>query len=170
MTGNAPSRDLPTPGGPPRRATSWKTGRPAALVVACAIVLVEVVLTVGLGVLALVELIRGESQVPGAMVFFTAFCLLVAFVLVAAARSLLSGRRWGRSPIVTWQVLLGVMALGWYGADHSVATGAVLVAAAAVVVCLLVPSVVAFTTAAAPGTADGPDHEPQPGPGQGDVR
>lgn len=155
MTGDIPAHDLPTSDGDESRPPSRPAGRPSALLVACAIVLVEVVLTTGLAVLALVELVRGESQVPGATVFFAAFCALVAVVLVAAARALLAGRRWGRSPIVTWQVLLVVMALGWYGAEHSLAVAAVLVAAGCVVVCLLLPSVVAFTTVATMGPGQG---------------
>jgi len=99
-----------------------------------------------LAVLAVVALVRGPAQVPGAMVFFATFSALVAVVLVASARALWRDRRWARSPVITWQVLLVVMAVGWLGVERTIGAAAVLGAAVLVTVCLLLPSVVAVTT------------------------
>jgi len=108
------------------------------LLEACALVVVTGV--------AVASLVRGDAALPGAMVFFAAFCLLVAVVLVQASRALLVGKRWARSPVITWQVFLGVMAIGWIGVEATVASAAVLLVAVGVTVCLLLPSAVAFST------------------------
>ena len=126
--------------------------RPAAVLIGVALVLLEACALIVVSGVAVASLVRGDAALPGAMVFFAAFCLLVAVVLVQASRALLSGRRWARSPVITWQVLLGVMAVGWLGVEFTVAAGAVLLAAIAITVCLLLPAAVAFTT----GTGRGP--------------
>ncbi len=120
--------------------------RPAALLVGVGLVLLEACALVATTGVAIATLVRGDAALPGAMVFFAAFCLLVAAVLVQASRALLVGKRWARSPVITWQVLLGVMAVGWLGVEATVAAAAVLLAAVGVTVCLLLPSAVAFTT------------------------
>ena len=102
----------------------------------------------GLGLRAVVELVRVGAVIPGAMVFLAVFCILVALVLVVAVRALVAGKRWARSPVITWQVLLASMAIGWFGAEQTAATAAVLVGTVLVVICLLLPSVVAATTPA----------------------
>lgn len=122
------------------------------LLEACALVVVTGV--------AIASLVRGDAALPGAMVFFAAFCLLVAVVLVQAGRALLVGKRWARSPVITWQVLLGVMAVGWLGVEVTVAAAAVLLVAVGVTVCLLLPSAVAFTTGTGQASR-GPGGEPR---------
>lgn len=126
--------------------------RPAAVLIGVALVLLEACALIVVSGVAVASLVRGDAAPPGAMVFFAAFCLLVAVVLVQASRALLSGRRWARSPVITWQVLLGVMAVGWLGVEVTVAAAAVLLVAIAITVCLLLPAAVAFTT----GTGRGP--------------
>lgn len=120
--------------------------RPVALVVVCLLVLVEAAALAGLAVAFVVDLVRG-AELPGPTVFLAVFLLGVAAVLVLATRALAAGRRWGRSPVLTWQLLLLVMAVGWFSAEPSPWAAAVVVVALVVGVGLLVPSVVAATTA-----------------------
>lgn len=91
------------------------------------------------------ELVRGAVQVPAATVFLALFALGVAAVLTLSARGLWAGRRWARSPVLTWQVLLVVMAVGWLGYDVAAWAVALLASALVVAVGLVVPSVVRAT-------------------------
>lgn len=114
----------------------------------CLLVLLEAALLVGLGVAFAVELVRG-AQLPAAMVFLVVFLLGVAAVLGASARGLWRGRRGARSPVITWQLLLVVLSIGWLQVEASAWAVAVLVGALVIGVGLVVPSVVAATTGAA---------------------
>ncbi|GAA2726200.1 hypothetical protein CAE01nite_35470 [Cellulomonas aerilata] len=111
----------------------------------CALVLVQAGLLVGLASAWVLGLVRGESRLPGAAVFLVLFALGVAAVLVLGVRGLWAGRRWARSPVMTWQVLLVVMSVGWLGVELAPWATGVLVSALAVGVGLLLPSVVAVT-------------------------
>lgn len=146
--GRGASRDESGRTGSTGRDTTW-SHRPAALLVAVGLILLEAVALVVVTGVSVVSLVRGDAALPGPMVFFAVFCLLVAAVLVQASRALLAGRRWARSPVITWQVLLGVMAVGWLGVEVTAAATAVLVVAVAVTAALLLPPVVAFTTGSA---------------------
>jgi hypothetical protein len=130
--------------------------RPVALVVLCALVLLQAGLLVGLAGAWLLDLVRGAVQLPAATIFLVLFALGVAAVLALSVRALWSGRRWARSPVMTWQVLLVVMAVGWLGSDPSPWIAAVLVSAVAVAVGLLLPPVVAATVERGPEPPTGP--------------
>lgn len=121
-------------------------GRPVALVAVLVLVGVEVVACAVVAVAVLVGMVRGSSLMPGASAFLATFFLAVAAVLALAARGLWSGRRWGRAPVMTWQVLLVVLAWGWLRVEVSVLPALVLTVAAVTGVGLLVPSVVRATT------------------------
>jgi len=101
------------------------------LVVVCVLVLLEAALLVGVGIAFGTELVRGAT-VPGAGAFLLAFMLGVAAVLVASSRGLWQGRRWSRSPVLTWQLLLVVLAIGWLGVESTWWAGLVLVVAVVV--------------------------------------
>jgi hypothetical protein len=120
--------------------------RPPALAAVSVLVLVEAAAVAGLAVAFVADLLRGGVELPAATVFLVVFLLGVAAVLVACVRGFARGRRWARSPVLTWQLLLGVMAVGWFGAEPSVWVAGVLVVAVLVVVGLLLPSVVAVTS------------------------
>jgi len=123
---------------------------------------VEALAFLGLGVAFVVDLTRGNADLPAATVFLALFALGVAALLAGGARGLWRGRRWARSPVMTWQILLVVMSLGWLGVEASVWAVAVAVVAVLVAVGLLLPPVVAATTGsgedegAAGGQGDGP--------------
>lgn len=140
---------------------SARPNRPVALAVVCLVTLLEAAAAVGLAVAWASDLVRGVSVRPAATVFLIVCGLGVALVLAASARGLWRGRRWARSPVMTWQIMLVVLSVGWLGVETSVWAWGVLVAAVAVGVGLLLPAVVAVTTApredadGAPGTPSG---------------
>ena len=119
--------------------------RPAALAVLCVLVLLQAGALVGLAVVWTADLARGASALPAAAVFLALFALGVAAVLVLAARGLWARRRWARSPVMTWQVLRVVMAVGWLSSDPAWWVALVLVSAVLVGAGLLLPPVVAAT-------------------------
>jgi len=150
---------------PPRAyAGPVSSPRSVPLAAVCALVLAEALAFLGLGVAFVVDLTRGNADLPAATVFLALFALGVAVLLSGAARGLWRGRRWARSPVMTWQILLVVMSLGWLGVEASVWAVAVAVVAVLVAVGLLLPPVVAATTghsdvegdSASGGQGDGP--------------
>lgn len=124
--------------------------RPVPLVLVCVLVALEATAFLVLGIAFVVDLARGNAQSSAATVFLALFAAGVAALLLAGARGLWRGRRWARSPVVTWQILLVVLALGWFGVEPSVWAAAVVAVAVLVGVGLLLPTVVAATT----GTAE----------------
>ncbi|BDZ42825.1 hypothetical protein GCM10025865_21240 [Paraoerskovia sediminicola] len=124
--------------------------RPAALLVLVAGVGLEVVALVGAAVYLVVRLFTVAEVSLGLSVSLVLLALGVAVALVAASRALLRGRRGGRAPVATWQLLQAIVGAT---AMQSGATawGAPLVAVAVVVlVCLVRRSVVEFTTGSRP--------------------
>src|SRR6478735_10555425 len=113
------------------------------LLVVCCLVVLEAAAFAGLGLAVGAELVRGRATMPGATAFLAVCGLGVAALLGLCARGLWRGRRWARSPVVMWQILLVVLALGWYSAQASVLGVVVLVVATLVGVGLLLPPVVA---------------------------
>ena len=135
-----------SPDGGPAPSDNRAPGRrPAALAVLCVLVVVQAGLLIGLATAWGTGLVRGGSQLPAATVFLVLFSLGVAAVLVLAARGLWSGRRWARSPVMTWQVLLVVLSVGWLRVEAAAWAVGVLVSALVVAVCLLLRPVVSFT-------------------------
>jgi hypothetical protein len=120
---------------------------PRAVSAVVVLVLLEALLLAGLAVGMLVALVRG-SELVGPVVFLVVLAAGMSALLVAAARGLRRGRRWARSPVMTWQVLLVVLSVGWIGVETAWWSVAVLVVAVLVGVGLLLPPVVAWTTTA----------------------
>jgi hypothetical protein len=130
--------------------------RPPLLAVVCLLTLLEAALAAGLGIAWAVDLVTGRADAPAATAFLALFALGIACLLAACARGLWRGRRWARSPVMTWQVLLVVLAVGWLGAEVTVWAVLVLAVALAVGVGLLLPPVVAATTGTGSPTAEPP--------------
>ncbi|AEE46658.1 hypothetical protein [Cellulomonas fimi] len=130
--------------------------RPAPLVVACVLTLLESVVVGAMGVAFLVDLVRGRTVIPAATVFLVVFCAGVATLLVLAARALWNGRRWARSPVMTWQVLLVVLSVGWLQVEMTPWALAVLAVAVVLGVLLLLPQVVAATSQTRPPADEAP--------------
>jgi len=131
-------RPTPPPGGP--------SSRPAALAALVAGVGVEIVALVVGALVILVELVRGGSQSAGVSGFLVVFALGVAAVLAASVRGLLRGQRWARSPVATWQILQGVVAVSSLQVGVTPWVVAALVLALAVLVLLMLRPVVEATT------------------------
>lgn len=119
--------------------------RPVPLLVVCLLVTLEAAAFLGLGVAWTVDVLRGTATMPGASLFLAAFGVGIALLLLLAARGLWRGRRWARSPVIMWQILLVVLAIGWLGAEPTAWAVLVLVVAVAVGGGLLLPAVVAVT-------------------------
>lgn len=112
------------------------------------LVLLEALALAAITVALVVALVRGTSM-PGPVVFLTLLALGIAAVLGGAARALLQGERWGRAPVMTVQILLVVLAVGWLGVEVAAWSVGVLVLAVAVGGLLVTPTVVAWTTVGA---------------------
>ena len=119
--------------------------------VLCALVLAQGLALVTIAVGLVVALVRG-SDLPGPVVFLIVLAVGLAALMVGAARALLRGRRWARSPVMTVQVLLVVLAGGWLGVEIAAWSVGVLVLAVVTAVLLLLPPVVAWTTGGAAGS------------------
>ncbi|WP_249669491.1 hypothetical protein [Cellulomonas hominis] len=122
---------------------------PGAVRLLTALVLLEAVGLVAAAVATVVVLVRGSSM-PGPVLFMLALALGVAALLAGAGRGLLRGDRWGRSPVMTVQILLVVLAIGWLGVEVQLWAVGVLALAAVTAVVLLLPPVTAWTTGPQP--------------------
>lgn len=142
----APRNPVPVP----TRPTQPSVTRPAVLAAACLVVLLQAAVLIGLGGAWARDLLGGVSEIPGATLFLIAFAVGIAALLIASARALWRGRRWARSPVITWQILLIAMSIGWLGVERTGWAVAVLVSALLVAIGLLLPSVVAATSGRAP--------------------
>ena len=140
-SGHPPEQPPTTPGAVPDGAP-----RPLALTALLVGVGIEVVVLVVGAVLLLVELARGGSQSFGVSAFLVVFALGVAAVLAASLRGLLRGQRWARSPVATWQILQGVVAISSLQVGVTPWVVAALVLAVVVLVLLMLRPVVEATT------------------------
>lgn len=113
--------------------------------VAVALVGLEAAAAVAAAVGLVVVLVRG-AQMPGASAALAAIALGVAAALVVFGRALLrGGRRWARSPVLTAQIFLGVLAAAGWSTAPAPWPAVVLVLGVVVVVALLRPAAVAWT-------------------------
>lgn len=137
MSGSSTSQPSPsTPGG----------AVPAPVRVLTGLVLLQA-LALAAGAVALVVLLVRGSSMPGPVVFLVLLALGAAALLAGAARALLAGRRWGRAPVMTVQIMVAVLAVGWLGVEVAPWSVGVLVLAVVTGAMLLVPAVVSWTTA-----------------------
>lgn len=127
--------------------------RPRALDVVLAGVLIEAA-ALGAGVVwAAVDLVRGQSDAPGASAVLALFLAGTAAAIVAAARALRRGARRARGLLVTWQILQAASAFTLLGvADPPAAlpwgAGAAILLAFVVLAAALTPASLRFTAAA----------------------
>lgn len=83
---------------------------PAALLIALLLVVVELGVLAALAGGMVLEVIRGRTIDPLFTSVTAAVFVALIVLLALAVRALLQGRRWGRGPVVTWQLL--VLAIG----------------------------------------------------------
>lgn len=126
---------------------------PLALIVALLLVLVEVGALLALSGGMLLEVLRGQTEGGIVTAVLAAMFLGLCAILVVAARALHQRRRWGRGPVITWQLLL--LAIGVSQADSLTWWVVALLVGfpVAVTVGILVPSSVAWTNRTTPPRA-----------------
>ena len=126
---------------PPSRAVfpSPRTARVAAV----ALVALQVLVLVGFAVAWLVSVVRGTAVYPQAVVGLAVFALVAAALLALCARGVWRESAWTRAPVITFQLLLGIMGFEWMRGDALVLGIAALVIAVLVTAAMLRPGVVA---------------------------
>ena len=110
---------------------------------AVVLVLAQALVLVGFAVAWLVGIVRGTAEYPQAVIGLVVITLVVATVLVFAARAVRAQAAWPRAPVITFQLLLGVMGVEWVRGDALWIGIAAVVVAVAVTAALLQPGVVA---------------------------
>ncbi|MCM3662468.1 hypothetical protein M3148_15930 [Georgenia satyanarayanai] len=126
---------------------------PLPLVLALLLVLVEVGALVALAGGMLVEVLSGRTTGGAVTAVLALMFLGICTFLVVAARALLQRRRWGRGPLVTWQLLVLATGLSQSGAIPGWVVALLVVLPVAVTAGLLVPPSVAWADRTAPPRA-----------------
>lgn len=139
MPGNATS-PTDSDGSDGGRESAPPAGRPALLVGAIGLILLEAVALAVLSVLIVVDLLSGIGGDAVTSVSLGAALLGLAALLVVGARALAQGRRWGRGPVVTWQLLQFFIGLSALGSDSWWGTVLPAVVAVAVLIGVLAPA------------------------------
>ncbi|MBK5249878.1 MAG: hypothetical protein JJE50_10705 [Actinomycetales bacterium] len=133
--------------------SSDPVARPLALRVALTVVLLEVGVLVAVGLWSLVQLVDGGFADVGVSVALTVVLFGIAGLVLLGTRALWSGRRWGRGPVVTWQLLQLAVAASALGGAPWWTTYLPMVLAVVVLAGLLLPASVAATSGT--GSPDG---------------
>ncbi|GEM_PF-2148186 len=107
------------------------------------LVALQALVLVGLAVAWLVGLVRGTATYPAAVVGLAVVALVAAWVLALAARAIHRAASWPRAPVITFQLLLGVMGAEWVRGEALAVGVAAVVVALVITVALLVPGVLA---------------------------
>lgn len=122
--------------------------RPLALLVLVLVVVVEAAALLGVLVTYVARLLAAGAAAAGSATGAVATGVLAAAVaafLLASARALLLGRRWGRAPVLVWQLLQALVLARFLGGPWWWAGALGLGLAAVALVCLFAPRVVAAT-------------------------
>ncbi|WP_152192986.1 hypothetical protein [Georgenia satyanarayanai] len=126
---------------------------PLPLVLALLLVLVEVGAMAALAVGMLAEVLGGAAE-GGAVTAVLALAFLgLCVLLVVASRALYQRRRWGRAPLVTWQLLVLATGVSQSGVIPGLVVALLVVLPVAVTVGLLIPPSVAWTDRTTPPRA-----------------
>ncbi len=95
---------------------------PRLLVVALVVVLAEAAALTAAGIAFALDVVLGRAEYVASTLGIGVFAWGFAALLAGAARGLSRGRRWGRAPIATWQILQGAVGflqlpgMPWFGA------------------------------------------------------
>lgn len=117
---------------------------PRALLILTIAVWIETLALVAAGGFALFEMARPDATIA-ADLFLAVFAWGVALLLFFAVRGLHAGRRWARSPVMTWQLFQIVIAVTWLTTAVHVGAIALLALAVVIIWALMSRSVVAGT-------------------------
>lgn len=106
----------------------------------------EAVALVVAAVYAAVSTVRDGFDGAGVSIALVVVLLLFAGLLVLGVQALWHGRRWGRGPVATWQLLQVATALGAMGIAPPWLIYPAVVVSLLVLVALLLPSSIAATS------------------------
>lgn len=90
--------------------------------------------------------LSGDVTSVGLSAGVSVLAVATAVLLLAAGRALAQGRRWGRAPVLTWQLLQLGVAVPALQSDRALVPLALLAASVVVAVGLFLPPVVRHTT------------------------
>ncbi|WP_147918246.1 hypothetical protein [Ruania zhangjianzhongii] len=119
--------------------------RSAPLLIGLAVVLLEAAVLVVLGIGVVVASLLDHGDMLGTNAGVLAVLILIGGFLLLAVRAMWQGKRWGRGPVITWQLLQFFVAVTSWGALEWWALVPALVLPVIVVVCLLLPASLAAT-------------------------
>lgn len=119
--------------------------RPVALLVGLGVVLLEAVALVVLGIGVVVASLLDQGDMLATNAGVLAVLILIGGFLLLATRGLWQGKRWGRGPVITWQLLQFFVAVTSWGTLEWWALTPALVLPVVVVICLLLPASLAAT-------------------------
>lgn len=128
-----PAPTSPDPASP--TATRWR-------LLAVVLVAAQALVLVAFAVAWLVSLVRGAVELPQAVIGLAVVALVMAAVLAGAARGVWRRAAWTRAPVITFQLLLGIMGIEWMRGDALWIGLAAVVVAVAITAALLQPGVV----------------------------
>ncbi|NLF03949.1 MAG: hypothetical protein GX593_02910 [Actinomycetales bacterium] len=111
--------------------------------VAVGLVGLQALVLVGFAVAWLVSIARGTAVYPQAVVGLAVFALVAAALLALCARGVWRESAWTRAPVVTFQLLLGIMGVEWIRGDGVLLGVLAVLVAVVVVAAMLRPGVVA---------------------------
>ena len=116
------------------------------LLVALVVAGLEGLLLVGAAIWAIVDMVRTDFESAAVSVALAVFMLLFVGLLVLGIHALWLGRRWGRGPVLTWQLIQAAIAVSVIGIAPPWALYPALLASLVVAVGLLLPASVAATS------------------------
>ncbi|UNX53924.1 hypothetical protein MF406_13235 [Georgenia sp. TF02-10] len=107
-----PARRTGRPTGPPAGPSHQSDPRlPGPMLTALVVVLLEAGALLGMAVTFVVDVLRGATSEAGTALAMAVFFAGFALLLAGAGRALWRRRRWGRGPVLTWQLLQGASVL-----------------------------------------------------------
>ena len=113
---------------------------PAPLAAALLAVVLEAAALLGMAVAFLLDVVRGLVVDVSTTVAMAVFFVGLALLLLVGARALWRRRRWGRGPVITWQLLQAFVAVATAGALPIYLVALFVLVAAGVVAGVLWPS------------------------------
>lgn len=131
--------------------------RPVPLLAGLAGAALEVVALVAAAVWMLVDQPADEADALPYGIAMAITLVLFAALIAFGLRALWRGMRWGRGPIITWQLIQGITAATMWALLPTPVAVAALLLSVAVTVALLTPSALAATSRTLGPTTETPD-------------